>query len=592
MVSAKRLPRPIVAVLPLLTLAMAVNAFAADLPKRDRYGGVKQRVAEGSGYFRTLKVGRRWMLVTPEGNPFWMAGVYVVDWRDGGKLGKEAFASRYGGDWQKFSTRAVRRLRAWGFNTLGEYSATQALPVPTHCNPRGNTEKMPFVRILHPSWYSAVNLWGLAPGPVKTLVAGGVDPTIYKGAQGHLPDVFDPNFEAYARALAADPRVEDNGCPAGEKLDDAQKAALDGQRGSLHPDLAETPWLVGTAMDDSDHLLGFGPGPESPGHDRQLHPHIGWIVAVTRPTQQQNNEVGKPFGLKRQVKYSNQAVYSKYAWHDFLRAKYGSVDKLNAAWGSNYTTWESDGGWPEGRGLLDESGRHPWMGRDSERLTDAAPAAAADMDAFLERFADRYFSVVAAAIRAATPNHLVFSPSMLNAHRGLSRRPILRAAGRFCDVIQIHQDLENPALISSTYLEAKKPLISWVGIAARSDSALDTPKDEGEVKTQGDRGAHYQKLVETLFSYHTPDGSYPMVGVDWWEYMDKVEEGVNWGLVTPRDNAYDGREAVVRPGQDRWGYPTGGESRNYGDFLSSAASANFEAQRKLHDEAKKEKKRK
>jgi len=567
---------------------LAGSAAAANPPKRDRYGGVKQKVAQGSGYFRTQKVGQRWMLVTPEGNPFWMAGVYVVDWRDGGKTAADAFASRYGGDWEKFSVHAVRRVRSWGFNTLGEYSASHALPIPTHCNPRGNPEKMPFVRILHPAWYSAVNLWELAPGPVKTLVVGGVDPNIYKGAPGHLPDVFDPNFEAYARALAADPRVEDNGCPAGAKLDDARK---DAPRSLLHPSLSETPWLIGTAMDDSDHLFGFGPGPESPGRDRSLHPHIGWLVAVTRPTQQSNRELGKPFKLKREVEYADPAVYSKLAWRDFLRAKYGTLEKLNAAWGSRYTTWESDGGWPTGHGLLDENGRHPWIGRDSERLTDTAPAAAADMDQFLERFADRYFSVVAAAIRAATPNHLVFSPSMLNAHRGLSRRGILRAAGRWCDLIQIHQDLDNPALIGITYQEAKKPLLSWVGIAARSDSALDTPKDEGEVKTQGDRGARYQKLVETLFAYHTPDGAYPMVGLDWWEYMDKVDEGINWGLVTPRHNAYDGREAVIRRSADRWGYPTGGEERNYGDFLSSATRANGEVQRKLQDEAKKEKKR-
>jgi hypothetical protein len=344
-------------------------------------------------------------------------------------------------------------------------------------------------------------------------------------------------------------------------------------------------------MDDSDHLFGFGPGPGSPGRNRVLDPHIGWIVAVTRPTQQHNYELGKPFGLKREVEYDNQAVYSKYAWRDFLRAKYGSLENLNAAWGSHYSTWESDGGWPEGHGLLDENGRHPWIGADYERLSDTAPPVAADMDAFLERFADRYFSVVAAAIRAATPNHLVLSPSMLNAHRGLSRRPILRAAGRYCDLIQVHQDPDTPALIGVTYQETRKPLISWVGIAARADSAVDTPSDQGEVKTQGDRGALYQRLVKTLLSYHSDDGSYPMVGLDWWEYMDKVDERVNWGLVTPQENAYDGREAVVRHGRDRWGYPTGGEQRNYGDFLSRATSANIEAMRKLQDEAKKEKRR-
>jgi hypothetical protein len=473
---------PVVPILAFLTAAwLGAGAFAADLPKRDRFGGVKERVAEPSGYFRTQKVGDRWMLVTPEGNPFWMAGVYVVDYRDGGKAAASAFAARYGGDWDQFSTRAVRRLRAWGFNTLGEYSATHTLPVPTRCNPGGNREKMPFVRILHPAWYSAVNLWGLAPGPVKTLM-GGVDPRIYRGPAGHLPDVFDPNFEAYARALASNPRVEDAGCPAAQKLDDpkpegAQPAA---PSGPLHPTLAETPWLIGTTMDDADHLFGFGPGPESPGHNRVIHPHIGWIVAVTSPTQSHNHEIGKPFGLTREVEYANQSVYSKLAWRDYLRGKYGSLENLNAAWGSHYSTWESDGGWPEGHGLLDENGRHAWIGTDPERLSNTAPRVAADMDEFLERFADRYFAVVASAIREATPHQLVLSPSMLNAHRGLSRRQVLRAAGRHCDLIQVHQDPDTPALIGVTYREAKKPLLSWVGIAARADSAVDTADDDGE----------------------------------------------------------------------------------------------------------------
>ncbi|MDP9264297.1 MAG: hypothetical protein M3O85_08270, partial [Acidobacteriota bacterium] len=168
---------------------------------------------------------------------------------------------------------------------------------------------------------------------------------------------------------------------------------------------------------------------------------------------------------------------------------------------------------------------------------------------------------------------------------------ILRAAGRSCDLIQIHQDPDTPALIGLTYQEARKPLLSWVGIAARSDSALDTPQDAGEVKTQGERGARYQKLVETLFAYRAADGSYPMVGLDWWEYMDKVDERINWGLVTPSHNAYDGHDAVIRRGSDRWGYPTGGEERNYGDFLSSATRANLEAMRRLQEEAKQEKKR-
>jgi hypothetical protein len=37
--------------------------------------------------------------------------------------------------------------------------------------------------------------------------------------------------------------------------------------------------------------------------------------------------------------------------------------------------------------------------------------------------------VVASAARAATPRHLVFSPAMLNGHKGLTRREILGPPG-------------------------------------------------------------------------------------------------------------------------------------------------------------------
>jgi hypothetical protein len=72
-----------------------------------------------------------------------------------------------------------------------------------------------------------------------------------------------------------------------------------------------------------------------------------------------------------------------------------------------------------------------------------------------------------------------------------------------------------------------------------------------------------------------------VLGLDWFEWVDKVVGGEkkNFGLVTyTGDNAYDGKEAVVTPGIDLWGYPTGGEDANYGDFLTAVAQANRIAQ--------------
>jgi hypothetical protein len=40
------------------------------------------------------------------------------------------------------------------------------------------------------------------------------------------------------------------------------------------------------------------------------------------------------------------------------------------------------------------------------------------------------------------------------------------------------------------------------------------------------------------------------------------------------DNAYNGKEAVVGTGSDAWGFVTGGEEKNYGDFLDYVKTTN------------------
>src|SRR5207249_6051483 len=93
------------------------------------------------------------------------------------------------------------------------------------------------------------------------------------------------------------------------------------------------------------------------------------------------------------VSYPDAKVYSKYALRDFLQAKYGAIEALNAAWGSSYTSWDTDGGYGVGDGFLDENGRHTaWLGSTDGALQGAAPAVVADLDAFLYEYARQYFA--------------------------------------------------------------------------------------------------------------------------------------------------------------------------------------------------------
>ena len=68
---------------------------------------------------------------------------------------------------------------------------------------------------------------------------------------------------------------------------------------------------------------------------------------------------------------------------------------------------------------------------------------------------------------------------------------------------------------------------------------------------------------------------------DFWSWADHGPEKTNWGLVTSRDNAYDGKEATIALGHNRWDYPTGGEKADYGDFLTAITAVNQSAYREL-----------
>jgi len=311
-----------------------------------------------------------------------------------------------------------------------------------------------------------------------------------------------------------------------------------------------------------------------PTIDGKLHPHLGWVVAATRPTQTENSALAASY---RQFKfqYSDPTVYTKLAWRDYLKRKYDNIDTLNRAWGSHYTTFDSDGGWPEGHGLLDESGRNPWIGDDCMGLSTARPAVKGDLDAFLGILAERYYQVVTGAVRAATPHHLVITST--NNHGGLIRRPILRAIGKYCDLVELTLAPQLPEVARITYEETRRPLVGFMFLTADKDSYFSSRPQATvfDFPTQEKRAEAYRTRLDFLYALQASEGMHFVVGTEHWDYIDKWGDQVNSGLVSIRDNAYDGKEAVVAGGKDPWGYPTGGEQRNYGDFITGVREANF-----------------
>lgn len=197
-------------------------AAHAESPIRggDRFGGwADGPQLEATGFFRTAKMGGRWWLVDPDGRLFWSQGVVGVRiGRETGVSGRERFFAwlparddpafgscwtrcgrgaarsfyrdfgpyeafsfsranmvrKYGSDWAAdFGPRAHRRLKAWGLNTIGNWSDAAA----TSLSRTPYTDR--FETVARP--------------PVRTPFPG-----------HDIPDVFSPEFEAnLAKAAAA-----------------------------------------------------------------------------------------------------------------------------------------------------------------------------------------------------------------------------------------------------------------------------------------------------------------------------------------------------------------------------------------------------
>jgi agarase len=503
-------------------LAVFLPAVSAPGQELDVYGGYRDLPGVATGHFRVEKRGSRYVFATPEGNAFWLRAVYGVDITDGGAAYVAALKAKHGESyWSGFVQNAVRRLRAWGFNALGEYTSNYAWPVEAYARGWSNPEKMPFIRMIRPAQYSHLPPWRVKD--IQYGVKESVTPGLWR-AEG-FPDVYDPAFERAAAELAR----------GAQEFPDA--AAL------------QSPWIIGTTVDDRDYLFGFG-------RIRALggwHQHLGWIAMATAPAQSANTRLW--VGSTQGVSYVDPLVYTKLAVRDFLRRRYVDVQKLNARWGSTYTSWDSTG---DRRGVLDEDGSSPWMGRDYYALTDAAPQVRKDLDKFVGKIARRYFTVVAAAVRRVSPGKLVFCPAALSTG---SHERVLRQAGRHCDVIQIEGQQDSDQDFLRAFLHGRKPMFVWTTATAQADSGFDPAQSWLDFPTQEQRGAGYAGYLRRALDMHawSPEEAYPILGIDWWAYVDKVVggEAANFGLVDVQDRAYDGRENPV-----------------YGDFLTAVRGAN------------------
>ena len=299
----------------------AVKAFEATIFEHalDAYGGLRDVRCSGGKrpHFYAEKSGQRWHLCTPAGNRFWLSGVFYVNPASGndyqGIDNAKLVDSKYATGLTPVSTlnwayQSLLRLRAWGFNALGEYSSVYTRP--THVDARWPTPdrtipvRFPFTLQLNPILYSAFNLNGYAPGPTKNTL-GVFKRSVFGGYMKGMADFFDPNFRDWLRGdLRRDPPIRDS---------------LTGP----HSD-----YLLAVVGDEADVAGGFSAGRDFQTLERgqinkaegHADPHWGLITLISSPVETACPRAQTPEGRSPQdVVFADTEFHAKTDFASWLQ---------------------------------------------------------------------------------------------------------------------------------------------------------------------------------------------------------------------------------------------------------------------------------
>lgn len=652
----------------------------------DKYGGLVGATCTSGvqSHFYVQKIGTQWWFCTPAGNTFWMEGVFDIVPDSGtdyqGINNQNLLNSKYATGITTSATfnwnmSVLRRLQAWHFNTIGEYS--QYWMWPTHSDPGWPTTDhtpaihTPYVDIFKPGLSSENNSGGYGTGYTKGVATG------IKLSAANLSTAYPSFFDS------ADPFDANFGTYIAGYLNTDNVVAMD----ATGPN---NDFFMGWVTDDSDNMGFSRCGPDfqsirngvTEGFPGSCAISFGYGILIHSPTQSMG-WTSKDDALNSNVLYSDTAFYAKQAYSTWLQQTgdkgpgYLSIAALNTAWGSSYDAFGSDatsytsvacatgngtagpytctlahtpvtpmavqvfvggvltgaddasgptaaspttsgnirgsggmneaastinyssgaisltfastvgatvaitvnyktGGWGSGHGFLDEDGSCPAKGAGNCWLPTNAyndsglyvtSALQTDMNNFLYYYAKTYLSTIKTKITAKYPGFLYFGPTGMGSWCAPPRAPVLQADSLVLDVITLNSMPCGAADDQARYdfvatNGGEKPWIAWQGWTANADSYMSVYPDTNNVvaaqTTQVARASKYQTFINAMLTtVGTSDGERHWAGFRWWQYFDQRSTQGNWGLVTPRDDPYDGVSTKSVAGTDAWGYPTG-----------------------------------
>lgn len=438
-----------------LRIALALLLAVSSAPAQESHP------KRATGFFHAEKREGHWWLIDPAGKPFISKGVDAVNIVPDQARGtdrspyQEASLLKYGTN-ERWREAVAERLLGLGFNTVGAWSD------PELAKFEFGGRKLAFAPVV-----DFVNRYVLEKSHARAW------------EKGIFPDVFDPEFEAFARKHAKErcAKAKDN------------------------------PELLGWFTDNELRW-----GADWRGKDELLPLFLGLPVGAP----------GRQVALQ------------------VLRERHSDVLRFDDVWQKSYLTWdavEEAGPIPAPRFTRRVSRRGE---DDSEPLTSSIDpkreAYVADCEAFVEKVAERYFQVTSDAIRDADPNHLVLGCRFAY----VPAAPVIAAAARHVSVISFNCYAKDPRWAIGKYAASGKPLLIGEFCFRGRDSGLPNTKGSGPlVPNQVDRASGFSQYVRLALDDPNVVGYHWFAHAD--EPADGRADGENsnTGLVDIRDRLYE-----------------------------------------------------
>lgn len=310
--------------------------------------------------------------------------------------------------------------------------------------------------------------------------------------------------------------------------------------------LGKTPYVVtlgagARRIEGSTGYWGKFPDPFDPEFDRGLKAGVAreaetsakdpWCIGYFV-----DNELawGDEWSLAVAALQSPPDQPAKIAFLADLKAKYGTIEALNGAWGTKHASWDA---------LAAATGAP-----DKEKARD-------DLAAFYSRIAEEYFRRCREAVKAGAPNKLY-----LGCRFAWVNDRAIRAAAKFCDVISFNryeigvrdfrlpEGLDLPVMIGEFHFGALDRGMFHPGLRETADQ-----EDRAEAYRRYVRGALQNPLI---------------VGTHWFQFVDQATtgrgDGENYqiGFLDVCDTPYPELRAAARKiGQTMYSYRSGMGSR-------------------------------